>query len=438
MKKDGDTQNKEIKSKDGHEESRVRAYFVRLFDKYHIRDEQQFNNFIKWTIFLLLLLVEAFILAQHIYNFAVNGGWVNLFIIVLTETVLSVSEGLKLFVVKKGKLRGVFYALAALCACVFMFVTTGNYPVIIYMLVLTELYTGTKGVLPSVMELVVAVLLYEVSYIFQAYVLMPDGVMPDVVKMIIQSFGNVITLLGHFVIVQVVLAFYRQFCKLDKALTELDDSKKELEKAYAVLAEVTALEERQRIAKEIHDTAGHSLTTVIMQTEAAKLIIATNPEEAKNKIVAANLQAKHALEELRNSVHLLSGAKEQQTLKMSLAQIIRESTDGTGIVIRSEIQEIQTSPEYTRFLCNTLKEGISNGLRHGGATAFWFECKEENGEIRFLLSDNGKGVEDGKMREGFGLSRMRRRVETLGGQMHIESESGEGFELRLSLPQSQQ
>ena len=175
-----------------------------------------------------------------------------------------------------------------------------------------------------------------------------------------------------------------------------------------------------------------------MQTEAAKLIIATNPEEAKNKIVAANLQAKHALEELRNSVHLLSGAKEQQTLKMSLAQIIRESTDGTGIVIRSEIQEIQTSPEYTRFLCNTLKEGISNGLRHGGATAFWFECKEENGEIRFLLSDNGKGVEDGKMREGFGLSGMRRRVETLGGQMHIESESGEGFELRLSLPQSQQ
>ena len=103
-----------------------------------------------------------------------------------------------------------------------------------------------------------------------------------------------------------------------------------------------------------------------MQTEAAKLVIDKNPAEAKNRIVAANLQAKHALEELRESVHLLSGAQENVTLKEALLAIVRESCDGTGIAIRFDVDDADVLPAVFRFLCNSLKEGISNGLRHGG------------------------------------------------------------------------
>jgi signal transduction histidine kinase len=192
------------------------------------------------------------------------------------------------------------------------------------------------------------------------------------------------------------------------------------------------LEERQRIAKDIHDTAGHSLTTVIMQTEAAKRIVEEDPKEAKNKIVAANLQAKHALDELRNSVHLLSGGNEQQTLKGDLEGILHETMDGTEIIIRSEIEDLTLSPTKHRFLCNSLKEGISNGLRHGGATAFWFELKQDGDKVEFLLSDNGKGLgKDFIM--GFGLTSMRDRARTLGGEVYLESEEGEGVELRIQL-----
>ena len=233
---------------------------------------------------------------------------------------------------------------------------------------------------------------------------------------------------------QIALAFYWQFLRLDKTLKELDESKKELEKAYAVVAEVTALEERQRIAKEIHDTAGHSLTTVIMQTEAAKLIMDKNPEDAKNKIIAANLQAKNALEELRDSVHLLSGQKENQTLKTTLENIIHESMDGTGITVRSEIEDVAVFSAKARFLCNTLKEGISNGLRHGGATAFWFELKQDGDKIRFLLSDNGKGVPMSALKIGFGLSSMKDRAKMFGGEVRFQSEEDEGFELVMILP----
>ena len=163
-------------------------------------------------------------------------------------------------------------------------------------------------------------------------------------------------------------------------------------------------------------------------------MIESNPAEAKGKIVAANLQARHALEELRDSVHLLSGVKENQTLKIALENIIHESTDGTGITIRSNIEEMDVSQAKFRFLCNTLKEGVSNGLRHGNATAFWFECRKQDNKIYFLLSDNGTGVKAETLQVGFGLSSMRERALSLGGALMFSSEKGEGFELTLTLP----
>jgi signal transduction histidine kinase len=86
-----------------------------------------------------------------------------------------------------------------------------------------------------------------------------------------------------------------------------------------------------------------------------------------------------------------------------------------------------------RYLCNTLKEGISNGLPHGGATAFWFECKEVDGTLHFLLSDNGKGVK-GEIQFGLGLTSMQERARALGGEIAFDGEENEGVELRVTLP----
>lgn len=224
----------------------------------------------------------------------------------------------------------------------------------------------------------------------------------------------------------------RKNAELDDRMQELDKSNEKLRIALENAKEVTLLKERQRIAKDIHDTAGHSITTVIMQTEAAKIAIGKDSEDAKHKIIAANLQAKHALEELRESVHLLSGMEEFRSLKDNLQSIVDESTDGTEIVIRSDIDDVQLCQAKHRFVCNTLKEGISNGLRHGNATAFYFSFQKQEEGVRFLLSDNGTGVDD--IKEGFGLSGMRKRAESLGGEVKFESEAGEGFEIDLYLP----
>lgn len=416
-----------MKKKHTPPENAFRAYFLRLFDKYDLRNERQFNYFWKCLIFIALVIVVAILALGHIYTFGLDGMFL---LLAFFGGALLLVDGLKLFLAPKGRWRTALYAIEAVFASSFTFVTDGGAAMFVYVLVLTELYFSAERTRPSIILFAVAVPLYVTTFLIRDFFVFQT--VKELLPLLTDLISSVFTLILHFVVVQVGLAFYRQFLRLDTALTELDKSKKELEKAYAVVAEVSALEERQRIAKEIHDTAGHSITTVIMQTEAAKLIVENNPKEAKSKIVAANLQAKHALDELRDSVHLLSGQKERQTLKDALESIIHESTDGTGITVRSEIDELDVSSAKQRFLCNSLKEGISNGLRHGGATAFWFELKLENDKIKFLLSDNGKGVKAGEWQTGFGLSSMQNRAKSLGGEVAFATE--EGFELTIVLP----
>lgn len=413
-------------------EKGIRSYFFRLFGKYDFRDEKSFVSFGKWLIFIILLLVETVLALEYIAEFSTNGGWGGLMILLVTIALLTIASGLQFIVKDKSKAQFFLYALSLAFACGFMFISEGLYALIIYMLVLTEFYISADKRIPAYALFAIGAPLYAVCYALQIYFNYHGNI--ELISLITESVATAFTLFIHFLVVQIALAFYRQFLKLDKTLKELDKSKKELEKAYQVVAEVSALEERQRIAKDIHDTAGHSITTVIMQTESAKLIIGENPEEARQKIISANLQAKHALEELRDSVHLLSGIDAGETLKSALTKIVNESTDGTNIIIRSEIEDIQVSSAKFRFLCNTLKEGLSNAFRHGGATAFWFECKADGDKIRFLLSDNGKGVTGGKLKLGYGLKSMKDRAKALGGEIYFTSEEGDGFEIKLILP----
>ncbi len=406
----------------------IRNYFVRLFGKYDFRNEKQFLFFAKWLMYIALVLIEIMLLWQQADQWGSREGKIANVILISFCATLLLSEGLRLFAFKGGKSQIVFSVVNVVAACMILFCADGVYPIIIYMLILSELYVGVEKLSGALLIFVLAMPIYAFCYATKRFTWQDMRL----VAILRESLGTILALTLHFIGLQIALAFYRQYLRLHRTLRELNDSKKELEKAYAVVAEVTALEERQRIAKEIHDTAGHSITTVIMQTEGAKLLLESEPEEAKAKIIAANLQAKHALEELRDSVHLLSGNTASQTLQSALEGIIHESTDGTGIKIRSSIQDISVSEAKYRFLCNTLKEGISNGLRHGGATAFWFELKEENGQMHFLLSDNGKGVSEG-WKMGFGLTTMAERAKALGGEARFEA-LDEGFELCLSLP----
>ena len=412
-------------------DARFQAYLKRLFgeDKEHYEDRLLFVG--KWVLFCLLSLVEILILLQHVERLILTKNWLLFSVLFVATLVLTATEAVKLFFMESDRYHKIFYFIEVAAACGFVVATEGTYSVMLYVLMLTQFYLGATKTRSALWMYGLALPLYAISYVLQVALVRGDVLGVEILR---ESIGVISGLTIHFLALQILLVFYRQYLRLNRALEELEKNKKELETAYDMVAEVTALEERQRIAKEIHDTAGHSLTTVIMQTEAAKRIIDSNPAEAKVKLIAANLQAKNALERLRSSVHLLSGQMEKASLKESIESIINESSDGTGIKIRSSIADINVSQAKHRFLCNTLKEGISNGLRHGKATAFWVQLKSGDGKIHFLISDNGSGLNTENFESGFGLTTMRDRVRSLGGEMMIISEPDEGFELNITLP----
>lgn len=411
---------------------RVLKYFENMFADTSNEGERRFIGFCKKVLFFAVLFIELLLLSVHVEFWVKEGNWVGFLIVTGIVLALTAAQVVSLFVLKSGRYRKSLYVLQSLSVCALLILTKGPYAFLLYMLMLTQLYLDIPNSRVSVWILVGALLLYTGCYVGQVFLSLGDNF--NLFDILRDTLGSLGFLALHFLVLQIAMAFYRQYLRLNRTLKELDESKRELEKAYAVVAEVSALEERQRIAKDIHDTAGHSLTTVIMQTESAKRIIESNPEEAKTKIIAANLQAKTTLERLRESVHLLSGMTEGATLKTALESIVHESTDGTGIRIRSEIADMVLSFSKSRFLCNALREGISNGLRHGNATAFWVELKEEDGKAHFLLSDNGKGMNVEEWKLGFGLNSMRERANSFGGDVQFYSEPDEGFEIHITIP----
>ncbi len=413
------------------EQRPIKEKLGKFFEKYDLRDEGKIRFAFKWLVFGLVLFVETLMLLQMIDSYKQKGEW-SLWVFIGGAAGLALAEGVNHFVAKRVRTRVVCYSFEFVFVIVLGSLAGNTYLSVLYMILATGLYFNTRKMLPSVASFLVCLLAYTLAY--SAVAFFGLGVSLTTMQVVTQSFGALGALTVHFFVFKFVWGFYTQYVRLTQALKELDETNVALEKANSELAEAAVLAERQRIAKDIHDTAGHSITTVIMQTEVAKLIIDKDPQGAKEKIVAANLQAKHTLEELRESVHLLSGASEKEPLKSALQRIITESTDGTGIKIRSQIEAVDVSDELFRFITNALKEGISNGLRHGKATAFWFELKRTDGEIEFLLSDNGVGGDTQTIQEGFGLSGMKKEAVRLGGTARFSAEKDEGFEIYLKVP----
>ena len=398
------------------------------------------KNIIQGLRYIILALLVFLCGVIAVASFE-RGAGLPVILTLASAAALVFSMVMKIFVMRTFLRKIAWYVIDSLLLLVFtVFSSWGislvfgsSYIFLVYMLVLSEYYLSAPSLRDCAIMFAVNLAAYTVVYIINAVVRNEFG---SAFLISSQYFLVLIVLVLHFIMFNFAMTVSRKNKQIEENLRELEESRNELLRAYEKVEEATVIEERNRIAKEIHDTAGHSLTTVIMQTEAARLAMEKDPARARHCIDAANLQAKNCLEELRLSVHLLSGRRENVTLKEYLEGILDETAEGTSFTVRSKIDDVEMKDEAERFISNTLREGISNGIRHGGSTAFFFELKDMGNYVELLLSDNGAGVDMTEFKEGFGLSGMRAKAESLGGMINFSSEPGEGFEIRLSLPGS--
>lgn len=395
-------------------------------------NKSKVNDYIKISLIVILLAVEIVVCAQA-YTLIGDEPLEFISLIVCCAT-LAVLEGVNQLAIKNFAAKMVFYGLDSALLLTICVLTGNSFLAALYCIVLTGCYMSVDRFRDRSVLFGTSCFLFVVSFIV-GWVIQNAGadIYNSVVEILSGVLFGLLAILLDYIIVQFLIKFYNTNRELREAVKLADEKKAEAEAAHEQLTITKVFEERNRIARDIHDNAGHSLTTVIMQTEAAKLIIEDNPTEAKNRIISANIQAKNALEQLRESVHLLAGRQQIRPLREELGEIIAQTIDGTQIRARYDISEVKTSVEQYRYICNTVKELLANGIRHGNATAFYIELKQAGENINLLVSDNGSGVA-GEVKEGYGLKGIRERAEALGGGCRYASEAEEGFETEIYLP----
>lgn len=397
--------------------------------------EEQVYRYIDVIIVVLLAVFEIILCTQYgVAN--IEKRLAPFILLIVFCLLLEISCVVSAFGIKHFKAKCVFYGLDFIFLLVLCLITGNSWLAALYCIFLSQVYVSADNFRSCVILFVLSCVAFVISFVCGWAFANPGAdVYTAVVQVLSGCLTGLIVFALHFIILNFTLKFYRTNLRLIKALKEADESREQLAKAYEKLSETAVFEERNRIAKDIHDNAGHSMTTVIMQTEAAKLLIDSDPAEAKNRIISANIQAKNALEQMRESVHLLAGRGGGNSLKAEIEEIVAQTIDGTELKVRCDLDDLAAEPELQRFVCNSLKECLANGVRHGRATAFYVELKEEGEGIKLLVSDNGSGA-SGSVQEGFGLKSMRTKAEGLGGSAAIHSESGEGFEVEIKIPKN--
>lgn len=399
---------------------------------------EKFITYVKVILIAILIVTEIIVCAQTATHFNGTELVLNLTIVTACCVVLAVVETVDSFVIKKFAAKMIFFGVDAALLLVICIFTGNSLLAALYCVVLTQLYMNIEKFKDKFILFGVSCGLYLISFV-AGWVLTNVGAstVNSTVEIFSGALFGLLAIALDFIIVQFLLSFYKTNKELSAALKAADESRAALKAASEQLSATAVFEERNRIAKDIHDNAGHSMTTVIMQTEAAKLLIDKEPEEAKNRIISANIQARNALEQMRESVHLLAGRRNTLSLKEEVEAIIAQTIDGTDIKARLDIADVVTGEQTHRFICNSLKESLANGIRHGKATAFYIELKEEDDTLSLYISDNGLGV-DGEIEAGFGLAGMTEGAVSLGGTCTFTAEKDEGFEVLITLPTTAQ
>jgi signal transduction histidine kinase len=206
-------------------------------------------------------------------------------------------------------------------------------------------------------------------------------------------------------------------------------------KAVLLAEEIRRLavaEERARMAREMHDSLGHYLTVIKVGLENAERLRERATEKAWDEVRQAKLLTMEALTETRRSVRALRPlALEGRRGSAALSELAR-TFDGLRVDLVVTGQERELGPDTEIVLYRAFQEGLTNVLRHAGATAVTAELSFEGRTTVLVITDDGGGAES--LREGFGLVALGERVAALGGAVKAGNRAGGGFELRVELP----
>jgi signal transduction histidine kinase len=211
----------------------------------------------------------------------------------------------------------------------------------------------------------------------------------------------------------------------------------QLTRLSAECRESAVIAERNRMARDIHDTLAQGFTGVIVQLEAVRGAIAQNDlAEATDRVERAGDLARVGLGEARRSVLALRpGSLQDTSLRMALDDLLKRMTSGSSLQAEFQLEgdELAMPAEWEAGLLRIAQESLTNTIKHAKAKNFRATLTFGAKETQFRLVDDGSGFDLHAEREGFGLLGMKERVDQLGGQFILRSMPGQGTEIQIIL-----
>jgi len=233
----------------------------------------------------------------------------------------------------------------------------------------------------------------------------------------------------------------------EQLLREVESSQAALQRAHRQLQESAArqqemavLEERQRLAREIHDSVAHGLTTLVVQIQAARRLMERSPEQATDSLVRCEEMARQALLETRQAVRALHPAGLGQASELeALIRLGRDFGAATGIQVTISADEavkaLPPDPQRVEQLYRIFQEAMTNAHRHGDAKAVRGELRRTPEGLEMLIRNDG--APPLSMEPGVGLRSMAERAKSLGGSIRYEPEE-HGLTIRVTVPINQE
>lgn len=328
-----------------------------------------------------------------------------------------------------GRVKGLIYLVAQTILCVALVVISGGS--VITAALFFPLAGEVFGLLTEALPRALGLGALVVAWVTSQYATTGWGVVQA------QLPGAVLALAFVGIYVTIFTRQLRDRERAEKLLAELEEVNGKL-RAYALkVEELTITQERQRMARELHDTLAQGLAGLIMQLEAVDDLLARgDAERARANTARAMGRARTTLKESRTAIQALRSPLERGDVMEAIRRLVDALAADTGITCTLEAGPLDLPETTAETVYRVVQEGLVNIARHAKARRAWVRiAAEPGGELRLEVGDDGVGFDPGARKAGhFGLTGLQERIELAGGRLAVESGPEQGTRLIVTLP----
>ena len=216
---------------------------------------------------------------------------------------------------------------------------------------------------------------------------------------------------------------------------KLANANEQLKEYAQKIEDLATVQERNRIARDIHDSLGHALTSLNIQMQTAVKLWDKEPVQAHSFLTQAQSLGKTAMQEVRKSISTLREPQDERPLEVRIETLVDDYRRGTGLSIYTNISRCNSvSKPVAKTVYRIVQEALTNIFKYAEATQVQIQLKTTSEELSLIVEDNGRGFDPKQKRSGFGLRGMEERITLVNGQFRLITSPGKGCCIEVKIP----